>query len=203
MPEDEARRIARHQRELFNAQVNSFDVAQPAEVIARLREVVATAALSPGEVILDVGTGIGVLLPLLKPYLPSQVLACDLSEKMLGRLRSKYPHVAAIQADATMLPLGAETIDVVFMNAMFGNIADKAAACRDTAFALRAAGRLVVSHPEGRAFVDTLRASGTLFIESFPTQPEFQALLTPWGMEVMLFRDEPKLYIMVARTKRS
>ncbi len=57
----------------------------------------------------------------------------------------------------------------------------------------------MVSHPEGRAFVDQLRATSDLFIESLPTKEEFGAILEPLGLEVIAYRDEPKLYLMVAR----
>jgi hypothetical protein len=66
---------------------------------------------------------------------------------------------------------------------------------------LRSSGRLVVSHPEGRAFVDQLRAACDLFIESLPTKEEFVGLLVPLGLEVIAYRDEPKLYLMVARKR--
>jgi hypothetical protein len=50
---------------------------------------------------------------------------------------------------------------------------------------LRSGGRLVVSHPEGRAFVDHLRATSDLFVESLPTKEEFADLLEPLGLEVI------------------
>ena len=69
------------------------------------------------------------------------------------------------------------------MNGMYGNIADKPAACGNAARMLRSGGRLVVSHPEGRAFVDQLRATSDLFIESLPTKAEFETLLAATGFE--------------------
>ena len=53
----------------------------------RLRLIVAAAELHPGDVVVDVGTGAGVLIPLLQSYRPSLVLACDLAEQMLARVR--------------------------------------------------------------------------------------------------------------------
>jgi hypothetical protein len=85
------------------------------------------------------------------------------------------------------------------MNAMFGNIADKPQACSNVARALRRDGRPIVSHPEGRSFVDQLRAAREIFIESFPTRDEFRALLDATGLEVIFYRDEPRLFVMVAR----
>ena len=60
-------------------------------------------------------------------------------------------------------------------------------------------GVFVVSHPEGRAFIDQLRATSDLFLEPFPTSEEFEALLELLGFEVVTYRDESKLYLMVAR----
>jgi len=144
------------------------------------------------------GTGVGVLIPLIQSYQPAAVLACDVAEKMLQRVQNKYP-VRTFHADIASLDLAPCSLDAIFMNGMYGNIADKPAACRNAARMLRSGGRLVVSHPEGRAFVDQLRAASDLFIEPFPSREEFEALLEPVGFEVITYRDESKLYLMVAR----
>ena len=196
---EEAKKIADHQRRRFNELVDVFDRPQPPEVMARLREIVSSAGLRSGEVVLDVGTGVGVLIPLIQSYQPAAVLACDVAEKMLQRVQNKYPAVRTFHADIASLDLASTSLDAVFMNGMYGNIADKPAACRNAARMLRSGGRLVVSHPEGRAFIDQLRATSDLFIESFPTREEFEALLEPLGFEVIACRDESKLYLMVAR----
>jgi len=191
--------IAAHQRRYFNALADVFDVPQPDGVIDRLQQIVAAAQLHPGDVVLDVGTGAGVLIPLFAPYHPSEVFACDLAEQMLRRVHQRYPWLIAFQCDVVLLPLKAASVDVVFMNAMYGNIANKAAACSNVSNVLKPNGRLIVSHPEGRGFVEELRARSDLFIESFPGPEEFRALLQPRGLEVVLYRDEPELYLMVAR----
>ena len=196
---EEAKRIADHQRHCFNELVDVFDQPQPPEVMARLQEIVSSAGLRPGEVVLDVGTGVGVLIPLIQSYRPAAVLACDVAEKMLQRVQDKYPAVHTYHADIASLDVASTSLDAIFMNGMYGNIADKPAACRNAARMLRSGGRLVVSHPEGRAFIDQLRASSDLFIEPFPTREEFETLLEPLGFEVITYRDEPKLYLMVAR----
>jgi SAM-dependent methyltransferase len=196
---DEAKRMADHQRHRFNELVDVFDQPQPPEVMARLQEIVFSAGLHPGEVVLDVGTGVGVLIPLIQSYRPAAVLACDVAEKMLQRVQDKYHAVRTYHADIASLDLASASLDAIFMNGMYGNIADKPAACRNAARMLRSGGRLVVSHPEGRAFVNQLRASSDLFIEPFPTREEFEVLLEPLGFEVITYRDEPKLYLMAAR----
>lgn len=196
---DEAKAIVEHQRRRFNELVDVFDRPQPPEVMARLWEIVASAELHPGAVVLDVGTGVGVLIPLIQSYQPSAVLACDVAENMLQRVHDKYPAVRTCHTDIILLALASSSVDAIFMNGMYGNIADKPAACSNAARMLRSGGRLVVSHPEGRTFVDELRATSDLFIESLPTKEEFEVLLGPLGLEVISYRDEPKMYLMVAR----
>ena len=198
MDPDEARRVAEHQRACFNQAVDAFDVPQPAEVLDRLGKIVAAAAIAPGETVLDVGAGVGVLVPLIRRYRPGRIIACDLAERMLERLALKYPEVEVRRADIAVLDLPSSSVDVAFLNAMYGNIADKAAAHRNLGRMLRPGGRLLVSHPEGRAFVDQLRATSDLFIEGYPTRAEFAAALAPHGMVVVEFRDEPQLYLMLA-----
>jgi ubiquinone/menaquinone biosynthesis C-methylase UbiE len=197
MQQEKKREVAAHQRRHFYELV---DTPQAPGVMERLREVVAAASLRPEEVVLDVETGVGVLVPLIKFYHPSAVFACDLAEKMLQRVREKYPPV---RADITVLPLESASVDAIFMNAMYGNIADKARACQNTARMFRTGGWLIVSHPEGRAFVDQLRVTSDLFIESLPNREGFQALLSPLGLEVITYRDEPNLYLIVAQKRKS
>ncbi len=198
---EEGKEVAEHQRRRFNELVDVFDRPQPPDVMARLREIVASAELRPGAVVLDVGTGVGVLIPLIQSYQPSTVLACDVAEKMLQRVQVKYPGIRTYHTDIASLDLASTSVDAIFMNGMYGNIADKPAACRNAARMLRPGGRLMVSHPEGRAFVDQLRATSDLFIESLPTKEEFGTVLGPLGLEVIAYRDEPKLYLMVARKR--
>ena len=120
---------------------------------------------------------------------------------MLQRVHDKYPAVRTYHTDFVLLDLAATSVDAIFLNGMYGNIADKPAACGNAARMLRSGGRLLVSHPEGGAFVDHLRETSDLFIESLPTQEEFETLLEPLGLEVIAYRDEPRLYLMVARKR--
>src|SRR3990172_2286758 len=99
------KQVAVHQRRHFNQLVDVFDTPQPVDVMERLSQIVAAAMLSQGEVVLDVGTGVGVLVPLIERYHPSIILACDLAEKMLQRVREKYPEVRTYQADIAALSL--------------------------------------------------------------------------------------------------
>src|SRR5271165_4945051 len=116
---EEAKAVAEHQRRRFNELVDVFDRPQPPEVMARLREIVASAELHPGAAVLDVGTGAGVLIPLIQSYQPSAVLTCDVAEKMLQRVQDKYPNrVRTYHTDIVSLTLASGSVDAIFMNGM-------------------------------------------------------------------------------------
>jgi hypothetical protein len=68
-PEEKAA-IAAHQRRRFNELAEVFDTPQPPDVMERLGKIVSAAELRQGETVLDVGTGVGVLIPLIKSYHP-------------------------------------------------------------------------------------------------------------------------------------
>ncbi len=67
----------------------------------------------------------GFCIPLIQSYQPSTVLACDVAEKMLGRVQDKYPGVRTYHTDIASLDLASTGVDAIFMNGMYGNIADK------------------------------------------------------------------------------
>ena len=115
--EDEIRRINRHQRDSFDKLYQLFEPPLPEGVPERLEKIVAYGKVTKGEIVLDVGTGTGILIPIIKKYKPSRIYACDLSERMLQQLRKNYPYVKTIMADVRDLKLPEGSIDTVFINA--------------------------------------------------------------------------------------
>ena len=194
--QEEIDRINRLQRERFNRSVHLFEPPLPEGVPARLEQIVAAAAISEGDFVLDVGTGTGILIPLIQKYLPARIYACDLSKAMLGQLEKKYSGVETFQEDVRDLNLPADTIDAVLVNACYPNIADKAGAFRNIARMMKPAGRLVISHPLGKAFVDKLRVDASYPLDDFPSSADALSLFNPLGLEVELLVDEPALYIL-------
>ena len=129
--EEEVRKTNQLQREFFGELIHVFDPPLPEGVPERLETIVSSAQIEQGDVVLDVGTGTGILVPLIRVYEPKTILACDLSEEMLAHLKEKYSYVETMASDIRDIDLSEDSVDVVFMNACYPNIADKPGSFRN------------------------------------------------------------------------
>jgi len=122
---------------------------------------------------------------------------------MLEQLNSKkYPDVETIVADVRDLRLPASSLDVVFINACYGNIVDKPGAFSNLSRMMTPQGRLVISHPLGKSFIRSMRERVSFPLDAFPEKQEAETLFLPFGFEIETFIDEPRLYILVALKDR-
>jgi ubiquinone/menaquinone biosynthesis C-methylase UbiE len=196
LDEKEIKRLNRLQRERFDKLVDMFEPPLQDGVPERLERIVAAAEIRKGEVVLDVGTGTGILMPFIQKYRPGCIYACDLSDEMLKRLRNNYSGIQTILADVRDLTLPDVSVHVVFINACYPNIVDKAGAFKNIARMMIAAGRLIISHPLGKRFVDRLRRNSAFPFDDFPEKSDAEKLFAPYGFRVESLLDEPELYIL-------
>lgn len=196
--DDEVRRINKVQGDFFSNVVHLFETPLPEGVPERLEKIVASAKINKGNVVLDVGSGTGILVPLIQSYDPQKIFACDLSSAMLARLKAQYTYAETILSDVKDLTLQDSSIDVVFMNACYSNIADKGATFANINRMMKIGGRMVVSHPMGKSFIGLLKEKAPFPMDDFPGRAEAETLFEPYGFEIGKFIDEPKLYILVA-----
>ena len=110
--EEEIQRINRLQRNTFDKLYHLFEPPLPEGVLERLEKIVPHGKINRGETILDVESGTGILIPIIKKYEPRWIYVCDLSVAMLEQLSSKkYPNVETIVADVRDLRLPGSSID--------------------------------------------------------------------------------------------
>ena len=195
----EVEKINRVQSDFFSELIHVFDPPLPEGVPQRLEQIVASGEIGDGDVVLDVGSGTGVLIPFLEAYQPERIYACDLSQKMVDHLLEKYPFVEGIVGDVIDLNLASESLDVAFINAAYPNIVDKNRAFLNLSRMLKVEGRLIISHPMGRAFIERLKDRSPFPLDEFPLREEADELLAHYGLEVVDVVDEPKLYLLVVR----
>jgi SAM-dependent methyltransferase len=198
LSEEEIQRINQLQRISFDKLYQLFEPPLPEGVPERLEEIVANGNIAKGDTVLDVGSGTGILIPIIKKYKPGSIYACDLSRRMLEQLKKNYSYVKTIMADVRDLKLPKGSVDATFINACYPNIVDKAVAFSNISRMMKVKGRIVISHPLGKAFILSLKKGTPFPLDEFPEEPEAGALLKPFGFEIETFIDEPMLYILVA-----
>jgi ubiquinone/menaquinone biosynthesis C-methylase UbiE len=81
--EEEIQRVNRLQRKTFDKLYRLFEPPLPEGVPERLEKIVEHGKISKGDTVLDVGSGTGILIPIIRKYEPRWIYACDLSTAML------------------------------------------------------------------------------------------------------------------------
>jgi len=116
---------------------------------------VAEAGIRRGGVAIDIGCGTGRALPPLRMAVgPSgAVIALDITPEMLdvARPAATLAGASLVLADARVLPLPGNSVDVIFAAGLVNHLPDTAAGLRELARVTRPGGLLVLFHPSGRA----------------------------------------------------
>ncbi|MBX9667589.1 MAG: class I SAM-dependent methyltransferase [Candidatus Obscuribacterales bacterium] len=151
------------QRAYFDRYSEFFCRPIPEEIQARTRHIVQCANLAADSRVLDVGTGVGCLINHFFEFgvQPTNLVGLDLSEKMLSEARSRFGNVHFCQKDIASahpddFPSHIRVFDVVFFNACFGNMFDQMEALRAAVKLLAGEGRVIISHPLGVEFQESL-----------------------------------------------
>ena len=162
------------------------------------RELAAEAGLSPGQRLLDVGSGIGGPARMLAQDHSVEVTAVDLTEAFcrtaaeLSTLVAEAPAPAFVCADATRLPFPDGRFDVVWTQHAAMNIPDKAGLYGECLRVCRPGGRFliydVVEGPTGDPYYPAPWAaspSSSFLVDA----PGLQRLVLAAGFRELVFRD--------------
>ena len=196
--DNDVERIDKLQSEYFSKYMHLFDPPLPNGVPERLEKIVRSANISGSDVVLDMGTGTGILIPLILKYEPALIYANDLSEKMLKSVKERYPDVRTLHGDIRDLKLPDRIIDVIFINACYPNIVDKHGSFNNIRRITKTGCRVVISHPMGGAFINFLQEKVPFPLDGFPeNKTAARNLFESYGFRVAGFANEDKLYILV------
>jgi ubiquinone/menaquinone biosynthesis C-methylase UbiE len=154
--------------------------------------------------VLDIGSGTGVLLPLLVAEVghEGRIIALDFSAEMLVQAQAKdfAPVVGLAQADVLAIPLVDSTADLAICNSAFPHFNDKVRALKEIARVLRNSGRLAICHTMSREMLNRLHQSigGIIASDLLPDESRLRALIKQAGLKTTHFEDRPERYLVIA-----
>ncbi len=166
--------------------------------------IIQAAGISEGDMVLDAGTGTGVLLPFLSLAVGDEghVLGVDLSSGMLGQARRKFsslPNVELRLADVETDTIPGE-FDRIMMYCMFPHLNNPVDTLRWLVKVnLRPGGTLTIAHPQSRHQINGIHRHNDSSVHSDHLTPceEFCQTLAVAGLTVDFARDDSDYYINV------
>ena len=120
-----------------------------ADVVAQRQRVAEVLALDPGESILDIGSGPGLLLDDLAQQVGPSGRACgvDLAEGMVEMARrrcARMPQVSVEVADASELPFAHDSFDAACSTQVYEYVTDMPKALAELARVMKTGGRVAI-----------------------------------------------------------
>ena len=194
-----------YNRAFFDSVAHEWDAHMGPEHPRKLAGIVETLALRPGEWILDVGAGAGVLLPLAAPRVSPNglVIAVDLAFRMVQQAQLQYgtiENLRFVQANALRLPFRGAAFDRIVCNSVFPHFADQSATVWHLAGLLKPGGECVVCHTEPRDAINAFHCSlgGVMAESELPAEAVMHRLFTAAGLEITALEDGPEQYLLRA-----
>jgi demethylmenaquinone methyltransferase/2-methoxy-6-polyprenyl-1,4-benzoquinol methylase len=160
-------------------------------------------SLKPGNQILDVGCGTGVLVPFILERITSTgvLYEMDFAEKMIEVNRSLHArdNIRFIVSDAERAPLEEGSCDMVICFSCFPHFQDKEKAVMTLSRLLKPGGVFAVSHFDSSEGIKKHHGScHAVMHDHLPDEAEMRSLLETAGLGIDVFIDEPGFYCIIA-----
>lgn len=150
----------------FDQLSETWDHHGPSPTGEKVRSFLGRLNPQAGQVVLDVGTGTGMMIPYIFEWEPDRVTAVDLSRRMLEKLEEKYAarfgaKLITLQGDIHTLDLCPDSVDMVICNGVYPHFYDKALALNRLVRCLKPGGVLAIIHFASREFINSVHGSAS------------------------------------------
>jgi ubiquinone/menaquinone biosynthesis C-methylase UbiE len=195
-------------REYFNDRANVWDQTVAEKDVAKLADMARRVGLRNGAIVLDAGTGTGVLLPFLLKEVGDTglIFALDFAELMLKQARSKSPgnNIAYLLANISHIPARPESFDAVVCYSCFPHFPDKLKTLVEIGRTVRTGGRLVICHTSSRDHVNRIHHQiPSVQKDLLPDETEMRRMLSAAGFTGIVIEDGSDSYLAVAEKSHS
>ena len=191
-------------RSFFNAMAEKWDTICCHDR-GRINRILDMAEVAPGDVVLDVGAGTGILIPFLQERIGKTGLidAVDIAEAMLAVARGKTSghNVTFIHGNILELNIEPEYYHQVLCYSVFPHFLDKLRALTILSGFLKPEGRLTVCHSQGREAINHLHRNlpAALADDHLPSLEAVIGLFLDAGLEPVCGVDSEELFVISGR----
>ncbi len=193
-------------KDFFNTRAATWDIRVAEKDISRLQGMSDRIDISPGDAVLDVGTGTGVFVPFLLEKIGSEgrLVCLDFAENMLDIARNKNftGNITYLCTDIENSGLPDESFNAVVCYSVFPHFQDKPGALGEINRVLKKKGLLFIGHTSGRqAINDIHRTLPEVSDHLFPENDEMRRLLAEAGFRDIHISDGLTHYFVTARRR--
>jgi ubiquinone/menaquinone biosynthesis C-methylase UbiE len=187
-------------KDFFDRQAHQWDDRlQYERRLSQLLEVVKDFELQKGHGVLDVGTGTGILLPLLKEAIgPSgKLIAMDFSFKMLEQAKRREGGGVLINASVEAIPIRTDHFDRVTCFSAFPHFPNKGRALIEMVRVLRSGGKLFIVHLHSVEEINQLHQEmgGPIGHDLLPHPERIKALMRDSGFDEVSIINQPGKFL--------
>ncbi|MBC7107709.1 MAG: class I SAM-dependent methyltransferase [Methanomassiliicoccales archaeon] len=198
------------QKEYFDSLAKDWDKIVVHD-LSKIKKIMDIFDLRPGMVVMDVGTGTGVLIPHLLALVGvnGKVVAVDYSEKMLEVAMNKfpparYPNLEYVCADINDVPMSGE-YDAIMCYSCFPHFIDQPKTVKHMSKGLKKGGRLMIAHSSSRDEINRihLETGEVVMTDYLPAMKDLCFMLEDAGLEVVKAIDNEEMYVVLAVNSRN
>ncbi|WP_350343080.1 methyltransferase domain-containing protein [Proteinivorax tanatarense] len=190
------------QKEFFNSMASSWDVKCNHDM-NKVEYILDLLEIKKGDKILDVGTGTGVLVPILskKVGLSGNVKAIDIADKMIEVAQKKYNYdnVEFVCDDVLKIKEDKNEHDHIICYSMFPHFQNKEQAVKLLASKLSNGGKLVICHSQSREAINNLHKSKGEAVKE-DNLPDFTVIKQYYhkaGLDIVKKIDTEQMFVVI------
>jgi len=192
-------------RKFFNEHSQIWDDEINMGQIKRLKEIFSEKLSFVKPPFLDLGSGTGVLVPILKKYgnYSRDIFELDIAYKMLHKAREKYKseHLHYLLADAHKLPLCKNYFNTVLCFQVYPHFNNKYEVTREIYRTLKNGGRLIVLHLMGHRELNELhrRAGREVAEDRILAAQKLAEMIASAGFNIQHTEEKEDIYLIIAQ----
>jgi demethylmenaquinone methyltransferase/2-methoxy-6-polyprenyl-1,4-benzoquinol methylase len=189
-------------RDFFNSMADRWDEKNHYEM-NKIELMLNLLYIKNGDTVLDVGTGTGVLLPLLLRKTGGEyITAIDVAEKMIEKAKQKFPDTGTrfAAADVMEYPFDNDSFNHIICYSVFPHIQEKSAAIARFAAALKPGGLLSVLHSASKEKINGVHVhSHEINSDYLLPAGEYIPLLRKNSLREEIIIDNEEMFMFCAR----